>query len=255
MFKSKSFFCFALIAIVLFSSVAFCYSVGATPIISNFGTIAKGEVITQNIFIATDSVEEIVLVTSYISPQYNIFMSQGTGEKFKYDPQELSFEEVSSWVEIKDNIKFSSSSSVSVPVPKEYNLDPNAVIPVKISVPLDAEPGIHVLSVSMSSNFQKTIGKPTVNLVALTRPSIIFLVPGKVSIDGEITQFSSQRVGKNSVYANYYVKNTGTITVPFEVKAVKVYDEYDDIIFEQENLGTMLVRPGDTRKLPGYWSR
>ena len=254
MFKSKFFIYFAITAIYLFSFDASGYSVGATPLISNFGTISKGEIITNYIFVATDSTEKIVLSTNYIQPHYNVFMESGTGEKFKYNPQELSFEEVSSWVEIKDDIKFSSSSSVSIPVPEEYNLDPNAVIPVKISVPLDAEPGIHVLSISMSSNFPKRIGRPTVNLVALTRPSIIFRVPGKVSIDGEISQMEGRRTNKNSVYVDYHVKNTGTITVPFEVKAIKIYDEYDDIIFEKENLGTMLLGGGDLKKTTLLWS-
>ncbi|MCK5476650.1 MAG: hypothetical protein KAI55_01905 [Candidatus Aenigmarchaeota archaeon] len=244
----------SILFIILFSSSAFCYSVGATPLVSNFGTISKGETITKYIFLSTNSREDIVLNTGYIQPHYNVFMDEMTAEKYMYDPNEISLEDISSWISIKKDIKFSSSSSINIPVPKEYHLNPNSVIPVKITVPYDAEPGIHIMSISMSAKFAKTIGQPAVRLAALTRPSIIFRVPGKVSVNGEITQMSGQRVDDTSVNINYYLKNTGTITVLYKFVSMKIYDQYDDIIFETEGLGDGIISPTKTFAKTTVWN-
>ena len=253
MFKVNTIF-FMLVFLILFSVGGFCYSVGATPLISNFGTISKGESFTGNIFISTDSVNPIVLNVGYINPLYDIFLEEATAKRFNYNAFDISFEKVSSWLEMKEKITFSSSSGVSIAVPKQYNLKPNAYIPIKVSVPHNAEPGIHVFSININSGFEKRIGKPTLNLVAITRPSVIFRVPGRVSIEGEVVKISGQRKGGKSADIYYYIKNTGTITVPFIVKSVRIYDEYDDIIFEDENGGSYTLSPGKTKRKTVMWN-
>ncbi|MCK5176369.1 MAG: hypothetical protein KAQ92_01465, partial [Candidatus Aenigmarchaeota archaeon] len=129
-----------------------------------------------------------------------------------------------------------------------------SVIPVKITVPPDAEPGIHIVSISMSANFAKTIGKPAISLAALTRPSIIFRVPGKVSVNGEIAQILGRRMDDTSVNINYHLKNTGTITVLYKFVSMKIYDQYDDIIFETEGLGDGIISPTKTFAKTTVWN-
>lgn len=231
------------LALVLSATPAFGareYQVGVSPLVLDLGTIKSGEEKVANFFIVTASTEDILV---------NMDSLRGNSDFFK-KPEYAGFisgyseEDTSAWIMFPSNPVVLSPQKEALSTPAGQIFGWRRVNFV-VRVPPDAEPGYHIALLRPSPYVSggKSLG---VNIVAVSSLNVFFRVPGEASRSGQVLDIIPEKYDSRGAQLSVFFKNTGTVTVMAEAKAVEIYNSTGSVM-ESRQSGGQYINPGDTQ--------
>lgn len=225
--------------LLFFSTVeAQKYTIGVSPSFIDLGTLQRGESKIVKFYVVSPSNEEI-LVSMKEEPGNPDFLIP------KYSDRLANFseEDASKWI-----VYFSNPIVLK---PQETPLETQVgkirtwrEVSLMIKVPLNAEPGYHLVSVEPRPQVsQQPGGQIGIGLISLAKVNIFFKIDGTAVRDGEIVEILTEG---NKV--KVYFKNKGTVTMRVR--------SYGQIFFENSSISfstsSIDLKPNELGELIGY---
>ncbi len=149
-----------------------------------------------------------------------------------------------------------------IEVPKDPVLIPagqSGKIPFSVRVPQDAEPGGHYAAILIGNQPAKsTLNGPTVNISSFVSSLLFLRVPGDVTEEGRIREFSSEKILYQTPEADFTLRfeNTGNVHV-LPQGTITIYNMWGKergkvLVNQDSNFGN--VMPQSTRKFEFTWT-
>lgn len=216
------------------------YSVGVSPPSMDLGTVYKGTSKIVKFYIVTVSAEPFTVYLDAESGTLDYFYARGDLEKAK----NYSNEDVKGWARFLSNpmelLPAGSDAGYGIKGAREVNFI--------LDVPVDAEPGYHILAIRPRPVVQKEgTGSVGAQIAAVTTFTVVFNVKGEAVRSGAIAG-----VTYNDGKLETHFKNTGTVRVIARATS-KAYDKDGnaiDAISPKE-----LVVPGELKALEAPFPR
>lgn len=221
-------------------------SLGVAPSSLNLGEVERGETASGTIFLTVNDLEQRFLVRpayqSVSADTYELDLADN------YTVESANVNNFGSWM------SFPSSGDVVDPGTSEAVGGTlfESEVPFEVRVPEDAEPGWYVASIRLNPQISQDVSGTGVSLRAITRPTIIFRVPGEVRREVEVVDSRGFRTGTSSGAARLTVRNTGTVSVYLDPENVGVVDPTGSN-FDPPTGGETRIEPGETESVTVGW--
>ncbi len=212
-----SFFLSLVSLLPFLSPVSHALSISVIPGINDIGYAKRGDTYLIDFYVLSDSSSEITVSLDYAPPHFSVYTSPAIPG---FNTSLASQEDISSW------IKFEKKYVIIPPGRKYYpesNLWANERVGLILEVPKDAEPGIHIGSITITPLLQSTMTRgAAIQVISIVKPVFVFRVPGEVVRSGYVLGFSSKRIDEDSANVKVYFKNNGTVSYSARVDYLQI---------------------------------
>jgi len=226
------------------------FSIGTVPGVHYLGEFNPGDTKYVKFYLITNAKGDVLTTLSYFPAHIDLYYP---GKLSYISAYETSQEDISDWIKFQQNpVLVSPRKSFVVTLENGDVAKVNAEVVYKLTIPMDAEPGYHIGSISLSP---KVVGGGIgtgVATIGLTRYIFIFKVRGKAERKGQIENIYADRVDKNKARIDVLFKNTGKNTISVWVDKLNLYDEYGNLT-DTLHSGIVYVAPGETKIISLYW--
>ena len=182
--------------------------VGVSPSVVDLGNVDRGSDQLAKFYIVSPSEDTILVHLEKYKGTFEFF-SRG---KYVDFAQNYSEEDVLSWLKFITNpveLRISDDPEMIKGGLKTYR-DVNLIL----TIPQNAEPGYHLLSVVPSPVISEVSeGQIGTQMVAVTPVRIVFNVPGDAIREGKILDITQRNVNPNTISIDVHFLNTGTVTI------------------------------------------
>lgn len=234
-------FLFTLLIFIFSVVEAQRYVVGVSPSFIDLGVIKRGESRIVKFYIINPENQELLVYLKEEKGNPDFLIT-----RFPEYVANFSEEDASKWI--------TYFSNPVVLRPQETPLETQVgkvrtwrEITFMIKVPLDAEPGYHIISIEPQPKIPEQIGGQIgVGLVSVSKVNILFYVDGLAVRDGEIIE----AVGENDKIKIYF-KNKGTVTIRARANG-QIYTSEGVINFTTSFTD---IKPGELGELVGFIDR
>lgn len=240
-----------LIAAILLSNSAECFSIGTAPGVLDLGEVKPGTEVDFTFYLVSNAGSDILVHMTPMKAHETLFRVNHTG-RYMFIADQASQKDVSTWLNIKRNpLVVSPKNTFVVQLTTGGTVRANAKVDATIKIPKNAEPCYYMSSVNPSPSLTQGQGMG-ISTIGLTRFMYVFKVIGEAVRKGEIVDIVAKRTGQGEVRLDILFKNTGTCTIEAWAEETKVYDELGEPITVVQS-GSTKIAPGDITVLSAYW--
>jgi hypothetical protein len=215
------------------------FQVGVSPAFLNLGEIGRGESRRGTFSITTSSDEGFLVYITAEKGGMDFFDG-----RYKDMLVEYSEEDASSWINFLNHPVFLEPD----PERKSTSVMGQEQINFILNVPDDAEPGYHLVEITPKPK-PPSGWSTAVNIMAITKISLLFKVAGEVERSGEILDVSARNTGLRTRF-DVYFQNTGSVSMFVKADDIDLYDTEGNLLYNAES-SKGLSSPGEVLKLTG----
>ncbi|MFB6245370.1 MAG: hypothetical protein ABEJ03_03405 [Candidatus Nanohaloarchaea archaeon] len=239
------------VLVVALASAGASQSIGVSPATVDLGTVERGQEVGFSLYVSsTGTTEPYRLNVTVLDPMSSDRYEPGG----RINPTEYSGEEIQSWIEFSQPIYDVDPGDTTSYETGSGTVDAEKRINVTLDVPSDAEPGYHTAQIGLSPNFGAEGSGFGTSLVGITRPRLIFRVPGKVTRSVQLSSVEAVRTREEKAQIVSTFRNTGSVTVNFGGGLVDVYDSEDRKVGVIDIPTGVRIPPGETRRIESIWA-
>lgn len=211
--------------------------IGVSPGTLDLGTLERNSKELVTFYMVSPSEDTILVYLDKFRGTPDFFNA-----KYKDFIKYYSEEDTLGWVTFVSNpleLKKTDDTEILRTGLKTYR-DVNLIL----SIPRDAEPGYHLLSIVPSPKTQgASEGQIGAQMVAITPVRIIFNIPGDAIRSGEILDITTRDDGSR-IFIEIHFLNTGTVTISAKANKINIKDTRGNII-RTLNSPLEYVKPGE----------
>jgi hypothetical protein len=240
----------AFLLAVMSASVS-AQSIGVSPSEANFGTVERGETVSTNVYLSVSGQETRFVTRPEYSPVSTPFIKDLELDTApNYTHEEVSMEDWSAWLDFpRSEVVIDPSTTLSA--------DGRAFqgrIPIRISVPQNAEPGWHIARLNINPRLAEGAEGTGVGVKAVVTPIVAVRVPGEVEREFELVSSRGIRTGTDEALVRINVRNTGTVTSNLRNTRFSVVSQSDGSTAQTNPTSGVTLSPGEQQALEAYWS-
>jgi hypothetical protein len=226
-------------------------SIGVFPSEANFGTVERGETVSTDVYLSVSGQDQNFVTRPEYSPVSTSFVKDLELDTApNYTHEEVSMEDWSAWLGFpRSEVVIDPSTTLSA-----NGRSFQGRIPIRVSVPQDAEPGWHVARLNINAQLAEGADGTGVGVQAVVNPIVAVRVPGDVEREFELVSSRGVRTGTDEALVRITVQNTGTVTSTLRNTRFSVVSQTDGSTAKTDPSQGVTLSPGEQQSLEAYWS-